>query len=240
VLCSSIEEIYRAVKEGKAEKGLAPIENMLHGSVRESFAALLKHKLFIQKAYNLPIHHCLASQTKDYGIIASHPQALAQCSKLLGKMKDKAIMETPSTSKAMELAAQDTSYAAIGAEVAARANKLKILERNVEDNHDNMTRFILIAKKQSKTNKRARTSMMLGPKKDRTGLLHDLLETFAKRKINLVKIESFPSGKKMDEFNFYLAIDGNQTNKDVRAALTEIKKVAKVRVFGSYEVVNLE
>jgi prephenate dehydratase len=241
LLCPTIEEIYEAVARGKAEQGLAPIENMLRGSVRESFAALLKHNFSVSKAFNLPIHHCLASQTKDFSIVASHPQALAQCSKVLQKMKGVSIMETPSTSTAMELAAKDPSYAAIGAEAAAKANKLIILKKNVEDNHQNITRFILFGNKETKTTKKnVRTSLMIIPVKDKQGLLRDLLSCFANNRINLTKIESFPSGKKMGEYHFYCDIQGNQESKNVHDAIAQLQKSAKVRVFGSYEVVNLE
>src|SRR3989338_1469489 len=98
ILCSKIEDVFKAIAEKKVEKGVVPIDNMLQGSVRESILGLLKYKVKIQEVFTVPIRHCLAGKNQDYTEIVSHPQALAQCSEFLS---GKDIVESSSTSKAM-------------------------------------------------------------------------------------------------------------------------------------------
>ncbi len=237
MLCHRIEDIFTAVTEKKAAKGIIPIENMLQGSVRESIMSLLKHKVKINQAYTLPIRHCLAGKKNSYAKILSHPQALSQCSKYLA---GKNISECSSTSQAMETAAQDETVAAIGSKEAAQHYGLNILEEDIADNPENVTRFLLISLEESNTAGKARTSLLLRPKEDRPGLLFLILAPFASQNINLVKIESLPSGRKMGEYIFYIEIDGNVLEERVKAALGFLRNSIEVYSLGSYEVRNLE
>ncbi len=237
ILCNTIGEIYKNVSEGITEEGIAPIENMIHGSVRESLTALQKYKVKINKSYDLPIHHCLASQSDNYNKVISHSQALGQCTKFIFQQKDKKTEESSSTSQAMQIASQNSDYAAIGSKEAALHYGLRILKENIEDNHDNITRFILISKQDNKEeSKNSRTSLMIVPHKDKPGLLSDILKTFKDRNINLTKIESIPTGKKLGEYQFFIEIEGNVKNKEVFNSIEEIKKFNGVYVFGSYEI----
>lgn len=238
MLCSSIEEVFKAVAEKKAKKGVIPIENMLQGSVRESILCLLKYQVKINEAYTFPIRHCLAAKSKkQYAKIISHPQALGQCSYFL---VGKNIVETSSTSKAMETAAQDKSFAAIGSREAAEHYGLQIIQENIEDNHDNVTQFFVISGEETNNAVKTRTSLLLRPKEDCPGLLFLILAPFASQNINLVKIESLPSGRKMGEYVFYIEIDGNVSEERVKAALDFLKNSVEVRCLGSYEVLSLE
>ena len=130
IFCSNIPEIFNKVAKNEAESGLAPMENLLHGTVRESIFSLQKKKIKINAAFDLPIHHCLASKSKDFKKIISKAEALSQCSLFL-KKENKQTEEISSTSKAMELASKDEDYAAIGSEESAVYNKLNILKKNI-------------------------------------------------------------------------------------------------------------
>lgn len=239
-LCNKIEEVFKSVAEKRVEKGIIPIENMLQGSVRESILGLLKYKMKINEAYTFPVRHCAAGKNKQYLNIISHPQALAQCSMFLS---GKDIVEATSTSKAMEIAAQDQSFAAIGSREAAEHYGLQILQENIEDNHDNVTLFLVISadkkKEETKNFGNARTSLLLKPKEDRPGLLFLLLAPFAAQNINLVKIESLPSGKKMGEYVFYLEIEGKVQDDRIKSALEFLQNNVEVYSLGSYEVKDL-
>ena len=237
ILYSRIEEVFQAVADKKVEKGVIPIENMLHGSVRESILSLQKYKVKIHEAYIAPIQHCLAAKHKNYTKIISHPQALGQCSSFLA---GKNIVETSSTSKAMETAAQDESFAAIGSKEAAEHYGLQILQENIEDNHDNVTQFFVISAEEKKISGQTRTSLLLKPKEDRPGLLFLLLAPLASQNINLVKIESLPSGKKMGEYVFYIEIDAHVQEERVKSALEFLGNSVEVHSLGSYEVIDLE
>lgn len=233
-----IQDVFTHVASS-ADQGVVPIENMLHGSVRETLTALMKHKVKINKSFDLPINHCLAAQNENFSKISSHPQALAQCSQFLSAYKKDQLVPTVSTAKAMEQASQDATIAAIGSQQAAEHFKLNILKENIEDNHDNVTRFIAISTKETQPDGPAKTSMMLIPSEDRPGLLYDILAVFKEQSINLTKIESLPSGKKLGEYFFYIEIDGSTTEQNVQSAINSLKNLVDVYVFGSYGVVGL-
>ena len=237
LLCDKIEDVFRAVAEKRAEKGVVPIENMLQGSVRESILGLLKYKVKINEAYILPVHHCLAGKNERYSKIISHPQALGQCSSFLS---GKEMVETSSTSKAMEIAAQDGSYAAVGSREAAAHHGLEVLQESIENNYDNVTQFLVISAEENSIAGEARTSLLLIPREDRPGLLFLLLAPFASQNINLVKIESLPSGKKMGEYVFYLEIDANVREEKVKSALDFLQKSVEVYSLGSYQVKEIK
>ena len=247
LFCKKISDIFSAVENGLAGGGIAPIENMLNGSVRESIMSLLKHKMKINKSFNFPVSHCLASKEKSYEKIISHPQALAQCSVFL---KDKDVVEVSSTSKAMQMAAEDSTLAAIGSVEAAEHFGLKIIADNVEDNHDNMTRFILISKEgreehegieeEDGSYENVQTSLILDPKEDRPGLLFLILAPFAAQNINLNRIESLPSGRKMGDYVFYLEIKGSISDPKVKTALEFLKNNTDIYSFGTHEVVEID
>jgi prephenate dehydratase len=233
IFCTYIEEIFRKVEGMEAEKGVAPIENMLHGSVREAITSLNKYNVKINRAFNLPIHHCIASQSNDFKTIISHPQAIAQCSGFLEDYKNKGlkIENCTSTSKAISIAKENKDYAAIGSKIAAIKSNLSVLKENIEDNNNNVTRFIQISKIEQGEGKR--TSMMINPKEDKPGLLHDILSVFKERGVNLTKLESLPSGKKLGEYNFFIEAEG-----DLKEAINLLKKSYGVKVFGSYDIID--
>lgn len=189
---------------------------------------------------DMPIHHCLASKSEKFTKIISHPQALAQCSRFLEEYKIKKIIiqESASTSKAMELASEDKEYAAIGSTLAAKNFGLKILKKDIENNHDNVTRFILISRNENFEfkSKNIRTSLMLIPKEDMPGLLFKMLSPFATAGINLTKIESIPTGKKFGEYIFYIEISGSIKENKIKTAIEFLKNMVNVDVLGSYEI----
>lgn len=235
----SIRDIFTMIESGGAEKAIIPIENMIHGSVRESIMGLLRHPVKINQAYTFQIHHCLAAQKKSYEIITSHPQALGQCSSFIAK-QGKDIEDCDSTAMAMRKASLYPRYAAIGSPEAAEHYGLRVWYDNIEDNHDNVTRFFAISLEETIAKEKARTSLILRPKEDRPGLLFDVLAPFKLQNINLVKIESLPSGKKMEEYAFYLEIDGNTQERRVQKALQFLEDSIEVTSLGSYNVVGLK
>jgi len=239
LFCNTIEEIFRAVSKEEAEKGIAPIENMLQGTVRESIFALKKYKVKINALYHLPVHHCLAGLNPDFKKIVSHVQAIGQCTDFLESYRKKGIQveEVASTSKAMEIASKDKSYAAIGSTLAAKEFNLNIFKTSIEDNHDNLTSFILISNKENTLTKaNSRSAILIHPLKDRPGLLYEILAIFKIKDINLTKIESIPSGKKIGDYLFFMEIEGNLNDERIISALNFLRSIHEVYPFGSYEV----
>jgi prephenate dehydratase/prephenate dehydrogenase len=242
ILCNNIEEIFSLVSEKKVPLGISPIENMLNGSVREAIFSLKKYHVKINRLFNMPIHHCLASKSNEFKKIISHQQALAQCSKFLKLFKEKGyeIIETSSTSKAMEIASLDKDFAAIGSLLAAEHYKLGIINKNIEDNHNNTTSFILISKEENKRPEgKIRTSILVSPDKDKPGILYEILSAFRSNNINLTKIESIPTGNKIGEYIFYIEFDGSLLDENVKQAEDAIKSLYEFYSLGSYPIEHI-
>lgn len=238
IIClNSIEEVFERVSKDENLIGIIPVENMINGTVRETFISLRNYKVKITKAYDYGISHCLASQSNNFTKILSHPQALAQSSNFLKQFRDKNIKieESSSTSKAFELAAENESIAAIGSKLGAKKYKLKIFNENIGNNSNNVTRFIEIRKNKIE-NIGQKTSMIIEPKEDRAGLLFEILAIFKIKDINLTKIESLPTGEKFGEYIFYIDVEASLTDKELLDAIKFLETFVNVYLFGSYDV----
>lgn len=241
---SSIGDVFDAVLAGRIKKGIVPIENLIHGTVRETLDELFRHDLKIIREINLPIHHCLisldGSSPKDIKKIYSHSQAIQQCGILLKNHYKKAeIVSCSSTAFAIQklIAKNDKSIGVIGSEEAAKAHNLKILKRNVEDSKNNKTTFIVIAKSPAeiKENEKTKTSIAFCFAKDKPGSLFLVFKDFAEAKINMTKIESRPAGKEMGEYIFFLDFEGNPKNSNVKNILGKVKnKTSELKILGTY------
>lgn len=237
VCVPSIGEIFKEVSDNENVKGIVPIENMINGSVRESFLNLKKYSVSILRAFDYTIENILASNSEQYSKLASHSQPLAQCSDFVQQLKNIEIIETSSTSKAMELASRDNSVAVIGNEKAAKHYGVSILKKDISNKGTNATRFIEIAKnKQENFDEGEKTSMMIRPLEDRAGILFEILSIFRIKNINLTKIESIPTGVRMNDYVFYIDIDGNLKEKRITDALDFLRTFVEVDVFGSYTI----
>lgn len=240
VYFDDIPAIFHAVKNKTVKFGLIPIENRLHGTVRDTLDHLFQTGLKIIHEINLPIHHSLATlssnQKQPIRHIISHPQAFYQCQQYLKKHHPQAKL-TPavSTVSAMETLIQQKHpfTAVIGPAEAAQSRKLKILARNIENDHSNQTTFIVIAQQGQK--KGTKTSIAFNFSKDKPGSLFAIFREFADAKINLTKIESRPAPKELGEYIFFLDFDGNLTDPRVKKTLSRVRKyVATLKTFGSY------
>lgn len=219
--------------------GLVPIENSVSGTVGLTLDALMDFSLNIVDELILPVKHYLAGfgSLTDIKIIYSHPQSYAQCEHFLRKnFPDVEIIETSSNGKSAEMVAKlkDKTRAAIVPKIAAELYDLKILKSNIQDNRFNVTRFIVIATSEAKRTGYDRTSIAIYPQIDRPGLLYDLLGEFAKRKINLTKIESRPSKGKLGDYIFFIDFEGHKEEPLVKEALNAIEKEFFLKVLGSY------
>lgn len=234
----NISEIFNLVVSGRADYGIIPLENLLDGSVGESLDLLFHSNVFVNAEIIVEIHHCLASlgSLKNVTTVISHPKAIGQCLNFIRANKF-STMEALSTAEAMRIVSEkkQMDLAAIGTEIAASEYGLKILKKNIEDNHDNVTRFFVISKnKTERANGNYKTSIVIHPHKDRPGLLRDLLDSFAKRNINLTKIESRPTKLRLGEYIFYIDIEGHEEDEKVKETFKDIEKLAKIKVLGSY------
>jgi len=244
--CQSISEVFKRVKLGEVSEGIVPIENIDQGAIRETLDELFQSEIYIKKEVYLPINHCLVaingSNIRKIKIVLSKEQALHQCSIFLqDNLKKANIIYTSSTAEAMQKIIQDNleEAAAIGDKTAAKKLNLKILRENIGNNPHNQTRFMVISRQKSiiKSNKNLKTSIALYFHKDRSGSLYSILGEFAQEKINLTSIETRPTGDKFGEYIFYIDFKGSLYDKNVKRCFNKIrKKVAGLKIFGSYEV----
>lgn len=237
--CQTITDALEAVKLGKEPCAVVPIENSLEGTVNETLDYLTFNKgLNIYAETVLPIKHFLLGLNKSkIKKVISHPQALAQCRNWIRKNLKVSVESRSSTAEAAREVSEkkDVSLAAIASKQAAEIYSLKVLAKNIQDNNANATRFIVVSKKQHAKAKRDKTSIVFYYRENRPGILLEVLGEFAKRKINLTKIESRPSKKVLGDYLFYIDFEGHAAEKSVKEALSSIrKKVASLKILGSY------
>lgn len=233
-------EVFEAVEKGKVDFGVIPIENTLGGTIGQNYDLLLKSgvKIFGEKV--LRVQHCLIAKkgTKLSSIkkVYSHWQALAQCREFLKKNKMEGI-PTYNTAGSVKLLAEgklEKDAGVIASERAAKVYQMEILKKGIETHKKNFTRFFVISKKEPPRSEKNKTSIVFSTL-HLPGALFKALEPFAKRKINLTKIESRPIIGKPWEYNFYLDFEGHKDDKNVKEALKELKKYTNfLKILGSY------
>lgn len=234
----SIKKVFENVETGKAEYGVVPIENSNEGIVSYTLDMFMDSDLKVVAEIILEVVHNLLSRQSDRSKIKrvySHPQALAQCRGWLeSNMPGIITKESTSTAKAAELASREKDAAAIASEVAARMYDLSILERNIEDNRHNVTRFLVISKEFPPKTGNDKTSIMFSIK-DRPGSLYGILLPFKRAKINLTKIESRPSKRKAWEYIFFVDMEGHIEDRKVMKAIEQLKEgCLYLKILGSY------
>lgn len=237
-----VTKILQTVDNENDSAAVLPIENSIEGIVRETIdnmIVLKDNSLKITAETIIPISHCLVSvsdEIKNIKTVLSHSQALDQCSGFISKnLPDVQIISVPSTAYAAQFAKEHGSeYAAIASETSAEKFGLNILARNVNDEKDNKTRFILLSRTELKPEKQNKTSIFFSVKNE-PGTLFNVLKIFNEYNINLLYIESRPSKKLLGEYNFCVDIDGHKSDKNILSAVSDIKKITNsLKITGSY------
>lgn len=242
----SIMEVIDAVDQDIVDIGVVPIENSIEGPVGVTLDLLANdYDLKIKKEIILPISHNLLlndeSNLEDIEIIYSHAQALSQCRKFIEKIGANPVA-TSSTSAAAEIVKGKKNAAAIGNRRAAEIYGLKIAAENIQDFENNLTRFVVINKEDHIPTGHDKTSVVFSLIEDRPGGLYDVLGEFAKRNINLTKIESRPSKKKLGTYIFFIDFEGHREDNEVANILNQIKintmktKISYIKLLGSYPI----
>lgn len=240
----SIKKVFENVETGKAEYGVVPIENSNEGVVSHTLDMFMDSDLKVVAEIILEVSHNLLSKQLNRSKIRkiySHPQALAQCRGWLeSNMPGIPVAESTSTAKAAEFASRDKYSAAIASELAARIYDLYILEKNIEDSRNNVTRFLVISREFPPKTGKDKTSIMFSIK-DRPGSLYEILMPFKKANINLTKIESRPSKRKAWEYIFFVDMEGHIANKKVKKAIELLKDgCLYLKILGSYPLGNIQ
>jgi prephenate dehydratase len=240
----TFEAVFRALRAGKIEAAVIPMENTLAGSVHENYDHLLHFDVRITGETNLRIVHNLIAppgvRFADIRKVYSHPVALNQCLKFFDRhrrLERVPFYDTAGSVKmVMEQRAPDA--AAIASSVAAAIYGGTILKRSIEDDRRNYTRFFLLYPSKKlpapRPGKDWKTSLVFTTR-NTPGALFRGLAAFALRDLNLTKIESRPLHGKPWEYLFYVDFLGRENEPRVKNALRHLGEIADfLRILGSY------
>ena len=239
ITVDSIKEIFDAVERNAAFFGVVPIENSLEGVVTHSIDMFFGTNLKICGEIFIKVSHNLLNKSgniENIKKIYSHPHALAQCRNFLSKkLQGIPVVEVESTARAAEIASHDESAGAIASEAASLIYNLYIVIREVEDDINNYTRFIILGHHDQPLSESNKTSLMFSVV-HKAGSLYKALEIFAKYNINMSKIESRPSKKKPWDYMFFVDITGHRDMENIKSAITELtERVSFIKILGSYK-----
>ena len=235
----SISEVFALVDKGNADYGVIPIENSIEGGVTHTLDMFIDSELKICAEVYLEIKHYLIGKTKmkDVKKIYSNPQVFGQCRLWLeSNLPVAEYIPTSSTTSAAIRASKEKNAAAIASRLAAAKYGLKVFASSIQDTAHNITRFLIVGKNYSKRSPKNRTSMLLMVK-DKVGALSELLQPLKKAGINLMKIESRPSKKKVWEYYFFIDFEGYIEDEKIKKAVKGLEKHCKLlKVLGSYPI----
>ena len=234
----TIDAVFREVEAGAADYGVVPVENSTEGVVSHTLDMFQNSSLHICGEVEQRIHHHLMSKAAGRGDITrvlAHQQALAQCRGWLdGNLPGVEHVAVVSNAEAARIVVEDAGSAAIASEMAAELYDLTILQRNIEDEPDNTTRFLVIGDRQVEASGDDKTSVLISVR-NKPGALYAMLKPIAEHGISMTRIESRPSRQQIWEYVFYIDLDGHRHSANVAAALAELSaETFAVKVLGSY------
>jgi len=236
----TFEAAFSAITEGAADYILAPIENSLAGSVHRSFDLLVDSPLHILAEVIIPIVHNLialpGARFDQIAVVESHPVALAQCEQFFAAHPHLKRIATEDTAGSVcnVVKSGDRTRAAIASRRAAELYGGRVLREHLEDNRENYTRFLLLSRSGALSDEADKLSLVF-QLHHQPGALYHSLEPFARRHVNLMKIESRPVHGSPWQYRFYLDLQASRRDPEVAAALGELeKRVVDLRILGSY------
>ncbi len=234
----SVLDVFEEVESNRVDFGVVPVENSIEGTVATTLDAFSDYKLNICGEVYIPVTHELLNQTgrkEDIKKVLSHPHALAQCRRWLRKnLPSVTVEEVSSTAFAARWAAVDGSVAAIASPLASRTYHLQVVATHIEDFRGNVTRFWIIGKIIPEPTGKDKTTLFFSVP-DRPGALFEVLSCFAKRGINLTKIESRPAKSEPWRYFFFLDCEGHAYEPILKECLEELKKICvHLEWLGSY------
>jgi prephenate dehydratase len=242
--CATFDATFSAIRSQAADYVLAPMENSLAGSVHRSFDLLVESGLHIVGEVIIPIVHNLigvrGAALERIASVESHPVALAQCEQFF--IAHPRLKRTPAEDTAGSvrevMRAGDPTRAAIASKRAAKLYGAAILQEHLEDDRENYTRFFLLAPSAAQLQEfsKADKISLVFQLAHKPGALHHALEPFARRNINMMKIESRPVHGRPWQYRFYLDLQAAASDPEFAAALAELAQQAVgLKVLGSYK-----
>ncbi|KAF0094384.1 MAG: chorismate mutase / prephenate dehydratase [Puniceicoccaceae bacterium 5H] len=237
---ATIQHVFATVKRGEADYGVVPVENSTQGTVITTLDMLMETELTIVAQRMMEISHCLISQSPLDKITAvySKDNALGQCREWLArKLPGVDLVDCNSTAHAVELAKENPTYAAIASKGAAELYDVPVVEEGINDKFDNVTRFLVIGTHSGPPSKSCadKTTIVFTLPDNSPGALIKALFPLSMRGINISKIESRPSRRKLWDYYFYVDVTGHRDDQKLGEALKELEEYCPfMRWLGSY------
>ena len=235
----TLRQVFEALERGDVDHGVVPLENSLAGSINETYDLLSAGKAFVVGEVVVAVDHALlalpGTRLEEIRLVASHPQALAQCDEFLATLEADPVPVYDTAGAAKRIAEEKREgEAAIASEEAAHIYGLEILASRIQTSPINQTRFAAIARELEPLAPADKTSLLL-ELRHQPGSLYRCLRPFAERGLNLSKLESRPIGHRPWEYWFYLDVQAGMGDPALAAALADLEAEAgRVQVVGSY------
>ena len=243
--CATFEDAFMAVDTGDADLAMIPIENTLAGRVADIHRLLPESRLHIISEYFMPIRFQLmvlpGVQRHEIRTVHSHIHALGQCRKIVRLNGWKPVIAGDTAGAAKLIAeVKDRTMAALAPRLAADLYGLEILEENVEDAENNVTRFVVLSRnsvvaERESADEKIITTFIFNVR-NIAASLYKAMGGFATNGINMTKLESYQLGGKFVATQFYADIEGHPDDTNVRHAMEELKFFStEVRILGTYK-----
>lgn len=236
-------DVFEKLRKGKVDYAVVPIENSIEGSINETYDLLIKYQIHIIGEVFQHVSHCfIINKNCDFKKIKkiySHPQALAQCRKFwINKYDEYPTYDTAGAVKMIK----ELNYYDSGAIASKRAGELydmSIVKEGIQDTTNNFTRFLVLSKKSNQEKTGMDKTSIIFSINHAPGSLFGILEEFAKRNLNLTKIESRPTKERLWEYYFFVDFEGHLKDKTVAGMFKVLKYKCKfLKILGSYKIAS--
>jgi prephenate dehydratase len=242
--CPTFEDAFAAVRNGRAELAMIPIDNSVAGRVADIHHLMPKSGLNIVAEWFLPVQHQLmapkGASLKTIKTVESHVHALGQCRNIIRRLGVKAVVAADTAGAAREVAeAGDVSRAALATKLAAKIYRLQILKKDVADAKHNTTRFIVLARKPKWASRKERRVMttFVFQVRNIPAALYKAMGGFATNSINMTKLESYMVDGSFAATQFYADVQGHPKDRALELALEELAFVSQpktLKILGVY------
>jgi prephenate dehydratase len=242
--CPTFEDAFAAVRSGRAELAMIPIDNSIAGRVADIHHLMPKSGLHIIGEWFLPVQHQLMApkraSLKTIKTVESHVHALGQCRNIIRSLRVKAVVAADTAGAAREVAeAGDATRAALATKLAAKIYRLKILKKDVADDRHNTTRFVVLARAPKWANRKEPRVMttFVFQVRNIPAALYKALGGFATNGINMTKLESYMVDGNFAATQFYADVQGHPKDRALELALEELEFVSQpksLKILGVY------
>ena len=238
---STIDEVFQEVESGAADFGVVPIENSTEGAVNHTLDMFITSPLKVSGEIELRIEQHLLGNLPGLDAIeriCAHEQSLAQCRGWLREfLPHIELIGVSSNAAGARRARDEKGTAAIGGEAASEVYDLRIMVNNIEDQSDNSTRFLVVGRGLLAPSGDDKTTILVSTSGTASGagILHSLLQPFARHGVSMSRIESRPSRRKNWDYVFFIDVDGHAEELPLKAALVDLEENSSLfRIVGAY------